>query len=238
MFIDSEIVQTLNNKELKIYNYILEHALEFPYMSMRAIAKENQCSTTVVLSFTKKCGFESFKELKYHMKMSTRQSTRIYTDYDFDEIIQCLMKLNTPFYKERMNQAIELLSQKENVFFIGIGNSGIIAQYGARLFSSVGRFACSISDPFLRVNAFPENNALVVLSISGETPELVRLVSACKERHNQIIVITTIENSTLGKLGDVVIPYYISRDYHDQIDMTSQLPTISILEHLARLSIK
>lgn len=235
MILDSEVIKKLNDKELQIYNYILNHSLEFPYMSMRAIASENNCSTTVILNFTKKCGYTSFKELKYDIKINQRYQNHKNLQYDYDEVIHCLTKLNSPFYIERMNKAASILSSKENIFIMGVGNSGVMANYGARLFSSVGRFALAIDDPFLRVNAFPKNSAIIVLSVSGETPELVRLVSSCKKMNNQVVVITTTENSTLSKLGDVVIPYYISKDTQQNVDLTSQLPTVSILEHLVRL---
>ena len=235
MKIDSEIIEKFNEKELRIYKYMLAHPIEFPYMSLRDIAKDNQCSTTVVLNFSKKCGFHSFKELKYEVKMNNRVSSKVHTQYDFDEVIYCLQKMTTDSYQERIHEAVDMIFEADQVVFMGVGNSGMIASYGARLFSSVGKFAVAINDAFLRVNAVFESTVFIVLSVSGQTDEMIRIVKECKRSGCSIIVITAKEYSPLARLGDIVIPYYLTRQNEDMVDLTSQMPAVSIIEQLARI---
>lgn len=49
-----EVIEKLNEKEIKVYRYILAHSLEFPFMTIREVANGVQVSTTVILNFVKK----------------------------------------------------------------------------------------------------------------------------------------------------------------------------------------
>ena len=48
-----EVIEKLNEKEIKVYRYILAHSLEFPFMTIREVANGVQVSTTVILNFVK-----------------------------------------------------------------------------------------------------------------------------------------------------------------------------------------
>ena len=43
-------IEKLNEKEIKVYQYILAHSLEFPFMTIRELADKVQVSTTVILN--------------------------------------------------------------------------------------------------------------------------------------------------------------------------------------------
>ena len=55
-----EVIEKLNEKEIKVYRYILAHSLEFPFMTIREVANDVQVSTTVILNFVKKIAFVMF----------------------------------------------------------------------------------------------------------------------------------------------------------------------------------
>ena len=152
--------------------------------------------------------------------------------------VNCLKKLDNKIYHERINEAIVLLGNADMVLFLGIGDSGIIGQYGARRFSNYGKFAMAINDPYYQINIVGSNTVVVALSVSGETPELIREIHACKIKGCQVIGITSASQSTLAKISDVVIPYYIHIKKRGPVMFTSQAPALSIIENLATLSMK
>jgi len=69
-----EVIEKLNEKEIKVYRYILAHSLEFPFMTIREVANGVQVSTTVILNFVKKMGYKSFKEFKLAYRLQERKS--------------------------------------------------------------------------------------------------------------------------------------------------------------------
>ena len=229
-----EIVEKLNEKEIKVYRYILAHSLEFPFMTIREVANGVQVSTTVILNFVKKMGYKSFKEFKLAYRLQERKSRASKRVYDDKQVIGALMQLDNEYYQEKLDIAKAMIGNHNNLIFTGIGNSGLIATYGARIFSSVGKYANAISDPFVRINASMEDTVIIALSISGKTPELLRIVESCKILGAQIISITTNMKSPLALMSNVTIPYFLKTDTVDQIDLTSQILAVAIIERLAR----
>lgn len=229
-----EIIEKLNEKEIKVYRYILTHSLEFPFMTIREVANGVQVSTTVILNFVKKMGYKSFKEFKLAYRLQERKSRESKRVYDDKQVIGALMQLDNEYYQEKLDIAKAMIGNHNNLIFTGIGNSGLIGTYGARIFSSVGKYANAISDPFVRINASMEDTVIIALSISGKTPELLRIVESCKILGAQIISITTNMKSPLALMSNVTIPYFLKTDTVDQIDLTSQILAVAIIERLAR----
>lgn len=231
---DEEEMKNFNQLELKIYEYIVNHELQLPYMSIRDLANEIPTSTTSILRFCKKLGYDGFKEFKYAYKRVMRENKN-YKDYDFSEVVDCLRKFDSQYYQQLFNEAVIMLANAESILFLGIGDSGIAGQYGARRFSSYGKYASAINDPYYKINISGKKTVAIVLSVSGETPEVIRELQDCKRLGCQIIAITTTATSTIAKLSDITIPYYINRRNISQIEMTSQIPALSIVENLAKM---
>lgn len=86
----------------------------------------------------------------------------------------------------------------------------------------------------MRINASMEETVIIALSISGKTPELLRIVESCKTFGACIISITANMKSPLALMSDISIPYFLKIDNIDQIDLTSQILAVAIIERLAR----
>ena len=114
-----------------------------------------------------------------------------------------------------------------------------MADYFNRLISSLGYMVVSSKDAYLPVlwnnELFDENNVLLIFSASGETPEIIKMISLFGMNHPYLISITNKADNSIARLSDMNIHYNISDDrllYH--ISMTSQLPLIYIIETVAR----
>ena len=62
---NEEKIKSFSTTDMRIYNYILKHSIQFPYMSIRELAEEIPTSTASIMRFVKKMGYDSFPELKY-----------------------------------------------------------------------------------------------------------------------------------------------------------------------------
>ena len=227
-------IEKLNEKEIKVYQYILAHSLEFPFMTIRELADKVQVSTTVILNYVKKMGYKSFKEFKLAYRLQERKSRESKRIYDDKQVIGALIQLDNEYYQEKLHLAKVMIGNHNNLIFTGVGNSGLIGAYGARIFSSAGKYANVINDPFMRINASMEDTVIIALSISGKTPELLRIVESCKTFGACIISITANMKSPLALMSDISIPYFLKIDNIDQIDLTSQILAVAIIERLAR----
>ena len=230
-------IKSLNELEMLVYQYTIEHPNTVPYMRIRELAAEAHVSTTTVLHFCKKMGCDGYAEFKWKLKEQVGTPRIDAIDDALTELQAFFRRVDTPAYQDRLDEAAALIAKAERVFMIGIGNSGSIAEYGARYFSNMGKFALSVSDPFYPITV--SNNitmAAVLLSVSGETKEVLRVAQQLKGRNCSLIAITCSDESSLAKLADFTLPYFtpLRRNKTENYDFTSQIPALYLLESICR----
>lgn len=79
-------------------------------------------------------------------------------------------------------------------------------------------------------------NALaIVLSVSGETEEILRFASQFSLHNCKVLSITSHEHSRLAKLADFNLSWHVPQTRIAGVyDITTQIPVIYILESLGR----
>lgn len=236
MFSEDKI-KTFSTTDMKIYNYILKNSVQFPYMSIRELADEIPTSTASIMRFVKKMGYDSFPELKYSYKKD-EQEISLHTINGMDETIDCLKKFNTPFYQELFKEAAYILGDANMIIFDGMGDSGKIAEYGARRFSANGFFSVALTDPFMSAHMDGHEMVVVMLSVSGNTSEIIRKANFYKAVGCKIISITSSDDNMLTKMSDLSISYYINDIRVNEVSQTTQIPAIAIIEILYNITFK
>lgn len=231
IMITKEIYQLFNKKEREVFDYVERNRDKAAYMNIRELASECEVSTATILRFIKKLGLESYKEFKFWcLDQKDPEEFNYYTQ----EVIDCLKKMSNPIFEERLEEAASIIRDSDFILFEGIGNSGGTALLGARYFSNFGFFSLTLNDPFYNMEVLPKNMAIIVLSASGETSEIINETDNFIQLNIPIICITSNEESTLGKMADLTIGYHLRQQRKRGVfDMSSQIPAIHIIERLA-----
>lgn len=229
-------IKNLNELELLVYQYIIEHPNTVPFMRIRELAAEAHVSTTTVLHFCKKVGCDGYAQFKWKLKEQAGSAQGSRLPDTLGELQNFLWKVGTPEYDAALDEAAGMIARAERVFLVGIGNSGSIAEYGARYLSNLGKFALGVTDPFYPITVTPNTTiAAVILSVSGETKQVLHLARQLKEKNAGLIAITCSDQSSAAKLSDITLPYYSSvhRVTTESYDLTSQMSALYLLEALA-----
>ena len=113
-----------------------------------------------------------------------------------------------PLLDDDFSKTVQLmLENKGNIVFSGIGKSAIIAQKITATMNSTGTssvFMHAADAIHGDLGIIRENDLVVLLSKSGETPEIKVLVPLIKLRGNKIIAIVGNRNSYLAHQADLV----------------------------------
>ncbi|MEY8710037.1 transcriptional regulator [Mangrovibacter phragmitis] len=226
----------LNNLELLVYNYAIKNHDAVMYMTIRELAEAAGVSTTTVLRFCRKLGCDGYSEFRVRFKLYLSQAEPLPANFGTGEIISFFNSVNNPEFDALLNQAVDIICHSERIIFVGASTSGSMAKYGARFFSNMGKFSNHIDDPYFPVNNDMAKNALaIVLSVSGETPEILRFASQFSLHHCKVMSITSNDNSSLARMADFNISWHIPQmRISGNHDITSQLPVVYILETLGR----
>ena len=66
-FLSIRQIQSLNELEMQVYQYVMKHQNSIPYMRIRELASEAHISTTTILHFCKKVGCEGYTQFRWKM---------------------------------------------------------------------------------------------------------------------------------------------------------------------------
>lgn len=228
-------IQSLNELELSLYRYVIKNSEKVIYMRIRELAKEAHVSTTTILRFCKKLNCDGFSEFKVKLKLYVEEEECKQLTDNTSMLIDFLKKTETEEFNNKIKQICDVISKADNVVFVGIGSSGVLGKYAARYLSSMGKFSIYLDDPFYPTKCKNyEDSVAVVFSVSGETPTVIDHVNKLKREKSSIISITNNENSTLAKMADINLSYYIQQVKVDEYNITTQIPVLHIIETIGR----
>nr|ABK34440.1 RpiR [Serratia marcescens] len=177
MFTHKAIAE-LNALELMVYTYVSKHKNQVMYMTIRELAEAAGVSTTTVLRFCKKMGCDGYSEFRIRFKLYLEQTDAPPADSGIGEILSFFKSVSNEEFNQLIDQAVHHIAAAERIIFVGISTSGALGKYGARFFSNVGKFSTHIDDPYYPVNSDMYKNAVaIMLSVTGETEEILRLAS-------------------------------------------------------------
>ncbi len=234
-----EKLQTLNELETVVYNYINKHQTAVETMTIRALAQKAHVSTSTILRFAEKMGYEGYSELRFALKQHRKHTQEVARGETYDitmPLADFFSKVNSVDFGKLIDQAMNLIDNAPLVLFYGIGSGNSLAQYGARFWSNAGKLSLPVMDPFQPFPAhtpLPEGTVMVVLSVSGETQQVIELVTKVQPEHVKIIAVTNHGNSTLAKMSDLVISYYMPDLVHGDLNLTTQVPIVYLIEMIA-----
>ncbi|WP_332631318.1 MurR/RpiR family transcriptional regulator [Halalkalibacter flavus] len=243
----AEIIASLNELETSLYNYIMKNEDKVAYMRIRELADETHVSTSTILRFCRKMNCDGFSEFKTKLKLHLKENKKTTIKNIEHSLMDFFERISQGNIEEQIMKAAYLLAKANNVIFIGTGSSGIMAEYGARYFSSIGKFSMYIKDPYFPIHAkLLSDSVVLALSVSGETPAIITHINQLKGQGIEVISITNSKHSTISKISDINIPYYVTEERFENSlgivtepqfkysDITTQVPVVYILESIAR----
>lgn len=229
-----EQIQSLNDLELAVYNYVIMHMEKTVHLKIRDLAESVHVSTSTVLRFCTKMDCEGYSEFKLRLKMYLQEHDSLPPQEDLSYIEKFIEDMQGGRYDSRLNQVVDLIMDSEEVIFEGVGSSGIIAKYGARFLSDVGCYANHVSDPFHPVPKKDFSKCVVIaLSVSGQTQQLIEKLTQYKKKHARIVTFTNSDNCVIAKMADLSIAYFmpfIKLNY--EYNITTQAPLLMLMETL------
>jgi glutamine---fructose-6-phosphate transaminase (isomerizing) len=126
-----------------------------------------------------------------------------------------------------LEEAARIINRVRHVYITGIGSSWHAGMAVLSQFNSGGRPACLVeASELLHFTQIAPDSAVIVLSRSGKSVEVVRLLSKAKERKAKIIGITNTPESPLAEAADVTLNLNAAFDHLVSITMYSALALV------------
>jgi len=98
---------------------------------------------------------------------------------------------------------MEILTSSKNVFLLGQGRSGLVARAFAMRLMHLEIGVYVVGETI--TPAIDDDDCLLAISGSGETSYIISTAKIAKKRGAKIVAVTSYNDSTLGKMADLVI---------------------------------
>lgn len=232
-----EIIRSLNEMETLVYDYIIKNKTKIKYMTVRELADEVHVSTATIMRFCKKCGFDGYSEFKVnfkqHLEQEKAQGHKV--NEDVKELQEYFDKISSGIHQRELDEIADVVREARQVIFIGLGTSGILGKYGARFFSNLKKFSQYIEDPYYPIMEGIQGAVIIALSVSGETEQIIAMTNEFKKYDCKIISITNKGTSTLARISDYNLSYYVTEhEMGHHVNTTTQIPVIYLIEAIGR----
>ncbi|SEJ96949.1 transcriptional regulator, RpiR family [Propionispira arboris] len=208
-----------------LMEYIKQNIERVSHTAISQLAKECGIGESTITRFVKKMGFSTLPDFKVALAqelMFVNQRYIINRNIESDETalvtarklldanIGTLEKTLNSLKNEDIQVSAELLMTARRIYFIGIGNSGFMAQDSAYKFFRIGLDCTSYDNShqmIMMASLVQDKDIVVAISHSGNTIEVIKTVELAKTNGAKIIAITSNQHSQLQAIADLHLAY-------------------------------
>jgi DNA-binding MurR/RpiR family transcriptional regulator len=244
----------MSANEKKLADFVLENAPLIRDYSSQQIAGSVGVSQSSVVKFSQKLGYKGFTDLKLAIHESVvKQGSNISVlrgkersssgssslrERLFHSKCDALSSVTDLNDDERIFAGARAIKQASRVELVGSGAAHLIAKDFAYKLMGMGKVCIAEGDAQMQltgISALRSGDCLVIISASGQAPELVKIAKRAKKEGVVIVSLTSQSASPIRTLADVRL-FSVSRgqktDIQSVIEATSQQHIIDLLYYV------
>lgn len=150
--------------------------------------------------FAKKCGYKGYREFLFHYKegLSAGEDAKTIPDTSTKQVLGTYQELLNKSYAladdRQMKRLCEIFATKKRIYVYGKGSSGLAGQEMKLRFMRIGVNIEAISDNHvMKMNSvlLDETCAVLGISVSGKTPEVIESLKAAKAAGAVVLLMTS-----------------------------------------------
>ena len=242
---------SMSATELAVADYLLSHPGEAMGLSIHQLAEKTFTSPSTVIRMCQSIGFKGYKEFRHTLtcevaagRLNLRQGCGEITRSDsLDSIVDKVIYRNTMALEsakslidaDALRSCVELLRSARTVLLFGPAAS-LCAARELRLGLLRLDKPCVVGGDrnaqLLQAKSASKDDLAIVLSLSGETAELVECVKALRENGTPIIAVTQQADSRLTELSDCLLYAADSAPAAHSGAMTAHISQLNVIDIL------
>lgn len=226
-------VNSSNETEAHIYNYVMQNKEKVLEESIRKLANDIHVSTATIVRFCKKLGCEGFIELKYKLKEAITDE-----EYKNQIVVSSFVNFTDHIHSQKFLESIKKTAdyiKEADYFFISfLGSYGDLAKFLARSFSHIGYRCNGIADNYYPIPKLSSRESAVVIIGYNKLVDkaIFEEVKKYKEMKYTVIAVTAEDIGVLEHLCDEVI--FTSDGFVMTDQVISNIPLIYTFEKIMR----
>jgi RpiR family transcriptional regulator, carbohydrate utilization regulator len=232
----------------KVAAFFQANAARLPDLTITDIARAAMVSEPTVGRICQSLGFTGYRDFRIKLARASGVSVgHIPADVAtgdgpqdiarkvIDQSLAALQRLRDQIQPQAVASAVDVLSAAGRIEFYGHGNSGIVAHDAQHKFFRLGIPSIVYVDSHVHAMSaalLSPRDAVLAISRSGRTSELVRSAEILKERRTPLVTITP-HGSPLARLANVNLHVDFDEDPDVYTPMSSRLGQLMVVDILA-----
>lgn len=218
----NNMLDRLPASERKVAQFILEQPEQFLQLTAKELGERTSTSAPAVVRLCKSIGLKGIQDLKLRITgdIATVFPTMEFRDIEKDEpFAQVVQKVAMNIHRtidettllvqeNKFETCVQYIEQADQVFVFGMGASSLIAddlkQKLQRIHQNMST-AKDLHNAVTNLASFQSKDVLIAISNSGETNEVIDLITFAKRRGIRVITITQYGVNKVSQLADVAL---------------------------------
>ena len=213
--------QDLTQSEKQIADYIIEHLDEIKTITSHQLATLTSTGQSTIIRFSQKLGYGSFREFLADISVIKLEAVDDHDEITVEESTTETSRKVIAQYKDILDITInnnneltieniaKLLINTKKIIIFGVGSSNLFCDYLANQLIKLG-LTCITSQSSHTIyslidQATPQETALILLSESGETADVIKSAEIAKNCQIPIVVVTSNTKNTLHNYADYLL---------------------------------
>lgn len=235
----------MTRSERMVASFYLSHPGEFAFCTLDAIAAKVDTSTTSVLRFCRRIGFQGYKDLQNSAREQISHQPQLPDKFQRsvssgDDLLmrvlnrgmQCIQDTFQGLDQQAIAAAVILLSEAKRVYAFGLRESYSLSHYACtRLMSvrpNVEQLQAGNNGQIESLLNIGQEDVCIVFLFHRYTQQTLRFLELLSKRKIRVVLVTDPTYAQLEDFATVVLPCYVDRS---GIKNTSVAP-VMILDYL------
>ena len=233
--------RSFSSTELYTWNFLEDNEDKVQSMTITKLASISHVSAATIERTLKKGGYDGYSDYKSSKK---NRPHYILKESGFSVVAQELIEKN----REEVNRTIDLLvpgdieeivhliHKSQNIYIMSAGPTKSVANYFASKLQLSGKSCIALDDKdymLFYANKMGREDLLLILSLYGETEEIILAGEIAKKNHANMVTLTSEGESTLAQQADYKMICY--KSHLKKFGMTTDTASRISLEIIARV---
>jgi len=226
----------LSSSEKYLWNYIQENLTDVPDLSIIKLSEDANVSTATIVRTTQKMGYSGYTDFRQQLIANNRTNLQYKNlekvDHDIKQAIfknkyevdNTLSMLNVGSIED----AVQKIKEASDIYIFARGFSEFIANEMLVKLQLLGKNCIMSADPNIIVTLskrIKREDLVILITLSGETKELVTGARNAYTNGVSTITITTNDESSISKYSEMTLLGYKSQtSYFPDYEVRSRLP--------------
>ena len=236
----------MGRSERKVADWLFSHSGEVLPYSISDLASKCDSSEATIVRFSKRLGCSGYQELKIILAQEKDKKVIAPTITEEDECYEIFEKVCNDAYMslertkktlsaEAMTKAAKAISESGRIVLIGLGTSASVAEEASNKFLRAGCNSAAYADTHMQAIAVSQLNtgdALIGISQSGSSKDIVEAMKIARKRGATTISITSKERSPIARQSDILLLTDTEETRHSTLGLNSHMSRLVVIDAL------